>query len=105
MLLVQKPYGLGEKAVCESGSPCSDAPVTSTRRQQFEYSIAWVAVVLYNVLCFSQAGSDIDALTEREMPTHDLPRCLLHPLQGLTIGSGAATIVMQPERMLSMVHL
>ena len=37
---------LGEKAVCESGSPCSDAPVTSTRRQQFEYSIAWVAVVL-----------------------------------------------------------
>ena len=26
MLLIQKPYGLGEKAVCKSGSPCLDAP-------------------------------------------------------------------------------
>ena len=47
VLPFQKPYGLGEKAVCESGSPCSDAPVTSTRRQQFEYSIAWV----YHTIC------------------------------------------------------
>src|SRR4029434_10722715 len=92
MLLIQKPHGLGEKAVCESGSPCSDAPVTSTRRQQFEYSIAWVAVVLDNVPCFSQASIVVDALHGREMAGDDTLRCLHHPLQGLAIGSGAATI-------------
>ncbi|CAB1435404.1 unnamed protein product [Pleuronectes platessa] len=41
----KKPYGLGEEAVFESGSPCSDAPETSPRRQQCEKSTAWVAVV------------------------------------------------------------
>ena len=92
MLLIQKPYSLGKKAVCESGSPCSDAPVTSTRRQQFEYSIALVAVILYNVPCFSQASSVIDALHGGEMAAGDTLRCLHHPLQGLAIGSGAATI-------------
>ena len=91
-MLIQKPYSLGEKAVCKSGSPCSDAPVASTRRQQCEYSIAWVAVVLYNVPCFSQASSVIDALHGREMAAGDTLRCLHHPLQGLAISSGAATI-------------
>ena len=67
MLLIQKPYSLGGKAVCESGSPCSGAPVTSTRRQKCEYSIAWVAVVLYDVPCFSQASCVVDALHGREM--------------------------------------
>ena len=92
MLLVQKPYGLGEKAVCESGSPCSDAPVTSTRRQQCENSIVWVAVVLYDVPCFSKASRVVDALHGREMAADDMLRCLHHPLQGLAICSGAATI-------------
>ena len=32
-MLVQKPYGLGEKAVCKSSNPCSDAPVKSTVRK------------------------------------------------------------------------
>src|SRR4029434_10385857 len=92
MLLIQKPYSLGGKAVCKSGSPCSDAPVASTRRQQCEYTIAWVAVVLDNVPCFSQASTVVDALHGREMAADDTLRCLYHPLQGLAIGSGAATI-------------
>ena len=66
MLLVQKPYSLGGKAVCESGSPCSDAPVASTRQQPCQYSISWVAVV-YDVPCFSQASCVVDALHGREM--------------------------------------
>ena len=92
MLLIQKPYGLGEKAVCESGSPCSDAPVTSTRRQQCEYSIAWVAVVLYDVPCFSQASCVVDAVHGMEMAADDTLHCVHHPLQGLAISSRAATI-------------
>src|SRR4029434_5410250 len=92
MLLIQKPYGLGEKAVCESGSPCSDAPVTSTRWQQCEYSVAWVAMVLYDVPCFSQSSCVVDALHVWAMAADDTLRCLHHPLQGLAIGSGAATI-------------
>ena len=92
MLLIQEPYGLGEEAVCESGSPCSDAPVTSTRRQQCENSTACVAVVLYDVPCFSQASSIVDALHGREMAADDTLRCVHHLLQGLTIGSGAANI-------------
>lgn len=32
----------GRETVCESVSPCPDAPVTTTRRQQREQSIAWV---------------------------------------------------------------
>ena len=87
MLLVQKPYGLGEKAFCKSGSPCSDDPVTST-----ENSIAWVAVVLYYVPCFSQASSVVDSLHGGEMAAGDTLRCLHHPLQGLAISSRAATI-------------
>ena len=27
-----EPYSQGKKAICESGSPCSDAPVASIRR-------------------------------------------------------------------------
>ena len=92
MLLIQTPYGLEEKAVCESGSPCSDALVTSTRRQQCENSIAWVAVVLYDVPCFSQASCVVDAVHGMEMAADDTLRCVHHPLQGLASGSGAATI-------------
>ncbi|CAB1437480.1 unnamed protein product [Pleuronectes platessa] len=39
MLIVQKPDGLGVEAVCESGSPCSDAPVMSAKRQQCEMAV------------------------------------------------------------------
>src|SRR4029434_4857095 len=92
VLLVQKPNSLGVKTVCESGSPCSDAPVASTRRQQCENSIAWVAVVLNDVPCFSQASCVVDAVHGMEMAADDTLRCLHHPLQGLAIGSGAATI-------------
>src|SRR4029434_6283207 len=55
-------------------------------------TIAWVAVVLDNVPCFSQASTVVDALHGREMAADDTLRCLHHPLQGLAIGSGAATI-------------
>ena len=92
MLLVQKPYGLGGKAIFESGSPCSDAPLTSARRQQCENSTAWVAVVLDNLPCFSQASCVVDALHRREMSADDMLRCLQQPLQGLAIRSRAATI-------------
>ena len=34
VLLIKKPYGLGEEAVFKSGGPCSDAPIASPRRQQ-----------------------------------------------------------------------
>jgi len=37
VLLVEKPDGLWEN-VFESASPCLDAPLTSTRRQQREQS-------------------------------------------------------------------
>ena len=47
---------------------------------------------LYNVPCFSQASSVIDALHGREMAAGDTLRCLHHPLQGLTISSRAAII-------------
>jgi len=56
VLLVKKRDGLGEKTVFESGSRCLDAPVTSTRRQQREQSMAWVAVVLHDFLRFPKAG-------------------------------------------------
>ena len=62
MLLVQKPYGLGENTVCKSSSPCLDALATSTRRQLCENSIASVVVVLYDVLCFSKTSRVVDAL-------------------------------------------
>ena len=51
-----------------------------------------MAVVLDNVPCFSQASIVVDALHGREMAADDTLRCLHHPLQGLAISSGAATI-------------
>src|SRR4029434_2526745 len=76
VLLIQQPNSLGVKTVCESGSPCSDAPVASTRRQQCEKTIAWVAVVLDNVPCFSQVSTVVDALHGREMALLCLCRCV-----------------------------
>uniref|UniRef100_A0A0E9W9U9 Uncharacterized protein n=1 Tax=Anguilla anguilla TaxID=7936 RepID=A0A0E9W9U9_ANGAN len=71
MLLVEKPDGLGEKTVCESGSPCRDAPVASTRRQQREQTIAWVAVVFYDFLCCPKASCVVDALYGGEVAAND----------------------------------
>jgi len=55
VLLVGKPDGLWGENVFESGSPCQDVLVTSTRRHQREQSMAWVAVVLNDFLCFPKA--------------------------------------------------
>lgn len=71
MLIVQKPNGLEEEAVCVSGSPCSDAPVTSARQQQCEKSTACVALVLDDLQCSSQASCAVDALHGREMAADD----------------------------------
>jgi len=86
VLLVEKLDGLWEN-VFESGSPCLDAPVMSTIRQKCEQSMAWVAVVLIDFLCFPKALCVVDALHGWEMMPF---RCLHHPLEGLLISSGAA---------------
>jgi len=71
------------KELFESGSPCLDVPVTSTRQQQREQSIAWVAVVLNDVPCFPQASCVVDALQGWEMAADDA-LCHLHqPLEAL----------------------
>jgi len=84
LLLVEKHDDL------ESGSPCLDAPVTSTRRQQREQTMAWVAVIFYDFLCFPKASCVVDALHGWEMAANDVLRCLHHPLEGLVISSGEA---------------
>jgi len=82
-----------------------DAPVMFTRRQQREQSMAWGALVLNDFPCFPKASCVVDALYGwRWQP---MMHCLHQPLEGLAISSGAAAnqAAMQPERMLSMVHL
>ena len=74
VLLVEEPYGLGVKTVFESGSECPDALVTSTRWQQCEQTIAWVAGVLYDVPCFPEASCPVDALHGTEMAADDALR-------------------------------
>jgi len=88
MFLVVKPDGMGEKLV-ESGSPCLDVQVTSTRQQQCEQSMTWVAVVLNDFLCFPKASCR-NALHSWEMAADDAHCCLHHRLEGLPISSGAA---------------
>ena len=42
VLLIQQPYSLGVKTVCESGSPCSDAPVAqlqNTKPKSIKYNV------------------------------------------------------------------
>jgi len=56
-----------------------DAPVTSTRGQQHEQPMAWVAVVLNDFPCFPQESCGLDVL-----------RCLHQPLEGFPIRNGAA---------------
>jgi len=80
---------VGKKTVFESGSPCLDAPI-STRWQQHEQSMAWVPVVLDDFLCFPKASCVVDALLGWEMAADDALHCPQHPLEGLTISSGAA---------------
>jgi len=74
----------------ESGSPCLDAPVTSTRRRQLEQSTAWAAAVLNNFPCFLKALCVVDALHGWEMAANDALHCLHHALEGLAISSRAA---------------
>jgi len=72
---------------------CLDAPVTSTRWQQSDQSMAWVAVVLNDFPCFPKESCVVDVLHGAEMAADDALRCLHHPLEGLAISSGA---VVQP---------
>ena len=107
MLIVQEPDGLGVKAVSESGSPCSDAPVTSARRQQCEKFTAWMAVVLDDLPCFSQTSCVVDELHEgRWQP---MMRSAVFTTLCRALRSAAEQLpnqaVVQLERMLSMVHL
>jgi len=81
----------GGKTV-ESGSLCLDAPVTSTRQQQREQSMAWVAVVLNDFSCFPKASCLVDVLHGGEMAADDAHRCLHHPQESLVVSSGAAAV-------------
>jgi len=71
VLMVEKPDGLWEFFFF-SGSPCLDAPVMSTRWQQREQSMAWVAVVLNDFRCFPKALCVVDALHSWEMAADDV---------------------------------
>ena len=54
MLLIRKPYSLGEKAVCESGSLCSDALVTSTRHIKCVCVCKYVCMSVCFRVCVSE---------------------------------------------------
>jgi len=72
----------GKKTVFESVTGCSSNVYQSAQ------SMAWVAVVINEFLCFPKELCVVDALHGWEMAADDAFRCLHHPLEGLAISSG-----------------
>jgi len=78
-------WPVGKKTVFESGSPCLDALVMPTRWQQCEQSVAWVALVLNDFLCFPKVSYVVDALHGLEMAADDAVRLPILTTWGLPI--------------------